>query len=261
MNLKDTSPLYRLKEIARILRAENGCPWDREQTLSSLKPFLIEETYEVYDAIESGDMNELKEELGDLLYQIYAQSEIASETSSFTVDDVADGIVNKLIRRHPHVFGDENINDAKGVKVRWEKIKKEEKTGRKSVLDGVPRHLPALAMAYRVQDKVSHVGFDWEKIDDAIAKLDEEIGEFKEAVNLEDKDKIIDEAGDILFSLVNVLRFKKVDAEDALRKTIDKFTDRFKYIEVKVNDTGKSIDKMSLEELDVLWEESKTHKG
>ncbi len=259
MILKDTPPLYRLKEIARILRAENGCPWDREQTFASLKPYLVEETYEVYDAIESGDLNDLKEELGDLLYQIYAHSEIASETSSFTIDDVADGITNKLIRRHPHVFGNENIDDATGVKVRWEEIKKEEKRERKSILDGVPRHLPALVMAYRVQDKVSHVGFDWEKIDDAIAKLDEEIGEFKEAVELEDKDKIIDEAGDILFSLVNVLRFKKVDAEDALRKTIDKFTGRFQYIETKVNESGNNINKMSLEELDVLWEESKKH--
>ena len=259
MNLNDTPPLYRLKEIARILRAENGCPWDREQTFNSLKPYLVEETYEVYDAIESGDLNDLKEELGDLLYQIYAHSEIASETSSFNIDDVANGISDKLIRRHPHVFGDEDITDSTGVKIRWEEIKKTEKKERKSILDGVPRQLPALVMAYRVQDKVSHVGFDWEKIDDAIIKLDEEIGEFKEAVELEDKDKIIDEAGDILFSLVNVLRFKKVDAEDALRKTIDKFTDRFKYIEAKVNESDRSMDKMSLEELDVLWDESKKH--
>lgn len=257
MNLKDTPPLYRLKEIARILRAENGCPWDREQTFSSLKPYLVEETYEVYDAIESGDMKELKEELGDLLYQIYAHSEIASETSSFTIDDVAEGITNKLIRRHPHVFGDENIDNPAGVKVRWEEIKKTEKKERSSVLDGVPRHLPALVMAHRVQDKVSHVGFDWEKIDDAISKIDEEIGEFKEAVKLEDKDKIVDEAGDILFSLVNVLRFKKIDAEDALRKTIDKFTGRFRYIESKAREAGRNMKEMSLEELDVLWEESK----
>jgi len=259
MNLKDTLPLYRLKEIARILRAENGCPWDREQTFSSLKPYLVEETYEVYDAIESGDLNDLKEELGDLLYQIYAHSEIASETSSFTIDDVADGISDKLIRRHPHVFGNEDISDSRGVKIRWEEIKKVEKKERKSILDGVPRHLPALVMAYRIQDKVSHVGFDWEKIDDAIAKLDEEIGEFKEAVMLNEQEKIIDEAGDILFSLVNVLRFKKVDAEDALRKTIDKFSGRFRYIEMKVKEAGKVIDKMTLEELDLLWEESKKH--
>lgn len=256
---KDAPSLYRLKQIAKILRAENGCPWDREQTFTSLKPYLIEEAYEVIDAIESGNLDELKEELGDLLYQIYAHSEIASETSSFTVDDVADGISDKLIRRHPHVFGDENITDSKGVKERWEKIKQGEKSVRRSVLDGVPRHLPALLMAHRVQDKVSHVGFDWERIDDAIAKLDEEIGEFKEAVKIEDKDRIVDEAGDILFSIVNVLRFQKIDAEDALRRTIDKFSNRFRYIETKVNEMGKSIDSMSLAELDVLWDESKKY--
>ena len=163
MDLKDKKPLYRLKEIAKILRAENGCPWDREQTFSSLKPYLVEETYEVYDAIESGNLKDLKEELGDLLYQIYAHSEIASETSDFTIDDVADGISDKLIRRHPHVFGNENITDSRGVKIRWEEIKKVEKKERNSILDGVPRHLPALVMAYRIQDKVSHVGFDWGK--------------------------------------------------------------------------------------------------
>ncbi len=259
MMYKDMPPLYRLREIARILRAENGCPWDREQTFSSLKPYLIEEAYEVIDAIDNGNLDELKEELGDLLYQIYAHSEIASETSSFTVDDVANGISDKLIRRHPHVFGNEEIIDSKGVKVMWEKIKQGEKTVRRSVLDGVPRHLPALLMAYRVQDKVSHVGFDWERIGDALAKLDEEIAEFKEAVQLEDRERITDEAGDILFSIVNVLRFKKVDAEDALRGTIDKFSRRFRYIETKVIEMGKNIDSMSLEELDVLWEESKKH--
>ncbi|MCL1865117.1 MAG: nucleoside triphosphate pyrophosphohydrolase [Spirochaetes bacterium] len=257
MNLKDIPPLYRLKEIAKILRSKDGCPWDREQTFDSLKPYLVEETYEVYDAIEKGNIDDIKEELGDLLYQVYAHSEIASETSSFTIDDVAEGIIDKLIRRHPHVFADENITDANGVKDRWERIKKGEKSKEKSILDGVPRHLPALLMAHRIQDKVSHVGFDWEKIDDAVSKLDEEIGEFKEAVDAQDMEKIYDEAGDILFSIVNILRFKKVDAEDALRRTIDKFTGRFKYIEMKANESGKEIDKMTLEEMDRLWDESK----
>lgn len=257
MELKDLPPLDRLREIARILRAENGCPWDREQTLSSLKTYLIEEAYEVYDAIESGSMDDLREELGDLLYQVYAQSEIANEDSHFTVDDVAEGISEKLIRRHPHVFGDESINDARGVKVRWEKIKKQEKAAERSILAGVPRYLPALAMALRVQDKVSHVGFDWEKIDDAMAKLDEEIAEFKDAVKLNEADKITEEAGDILFSIVNVLRFKKIDAEDSLRRTVDKFIKRFKFIEKEVSGQGKSIERMSLEELDRLWEKSK----
>jgi tetrapyrrole methylase family protein/MazG family protein len=257
MNLKDIPPLYRLKEIAKKLRAENGCPWDREQTFDSLKPYLIEETYEVYDAIEKGNLDELKEELGDLLYQIYAHSEIASETSSFTIDDVAEGIIAKLIKRHPHVFGSEIITDAGSVKDRWERIKKSEKSKGGSILDSVPRHLPSLLMARRVQDKVSHIGFDWEKIDDAMSKLDEEIAEFKEAVDTQDNEKIYDEAGDILFSIVNILRFKKVDAEDALKKTIDKFTNRFKYIELKANELGKEIDEMTLYEMDELWNESK----
>jgi tetrapyrrole methylase family protein/MazG family protein len=257
MNLKDTPALYRLKEIAKKLRSKNGCPWDMEQTFDSLKPYLIEEAYEVYDAIENGNLDELKEELGDLLYQIYAHSEIASETSSFTIDDVAEGIIDKLIRRHPHVFNNEIITDANKVKDRWERIKKSEKSKGKSILDGVPRHLPGLLMAHRIQDKVSHVGFDWEKIDDAISKLDEELAEFKEAVNLADNERIYDEAGDILFSIVNILRFKKVNAEDALRRTIDKFINRFKYIEMKANESGKEIYEMTLQEMDTLWNESK----
>jgi tetrapyrrole methylase family protein/MazG family protein len=261
MDFKDIPPLYRLKEIAKILRSKNGCPWDREQTFDSLKPYLVEETYEVYDAIEKGNLDELKEELGDLLYQIYAHSEIASETSNFTVDDVAEGIIDKLIKRHPHVFGNEIITDASSVKDRWERIKKKEKSKGVSILDGVPRHLPALLMARRIQDKVSHVGFDWEKIDDAMSKLDEEIAEFKEAVYAQDQEMIYDEAGDVLFSIVNILRFKKVDAEDALRRTIDKFTNRFKYIEMKADESGKDIDKMTLEEMDILWDESKKMKN
>jgi tetrapyrrole methylase family protein/MazG family protein len=257
MNLKDLPALYRLKEIAKILRSENGCPWDKEQTFESLKPYLIEEAYEVYDAIDKGNLDELKEELGDLLYQVYAHSEIASETSSFTIDDVAEGIIAKLIKRHPHVFGNETITDSDGVKDRWERIKKSEKSKGVSILDGVPRHLPGLLMAHRIQDKVSHVGFDWEKIDDAIAKLDEEIGEFKEAINLADNERIYDEAGDVLFSIVNILRFKKVVAEDALKRTIDKFTKRFKYIEMRANELGKEIHEMALDEMDKLWDESK----
>jgi len=259
MNQKDIPALYRLQEIAKILRSENGCPWDKEQTFESLKPYLIEEAYKVYDAIEKGNLDELKEELGDLLYQIYAHSEIASETSSFTIDDVAEGIIAKLIKRHPHVFGNETITEADRVKDRWERIKKSEKSKGASILDGVPRHLPSLLMAHRIQDKVSHVGFDWEKIDDAISKLDEEIAEFKEAVNLADEERIYDEAGDILFSIVNILRFKKIVAEDALRRTIDKFTNRFKYIEMRANESGKEIHEMTLDEMDKLWNESKKH--
>lgn len=257
MNDGDKQPLYRLKDIAEILRGKDGCPWDREQTFSSLKPYLIEEAYEVYDAIDSGNIDNLKEELGDLLYQVYAHSEIASEKSLFSIDDVAEGITSKLIRRHPHVFGSEEIADSKGVKDRWEEIKKDEKKGGRSVLAGIPRTLPALLMAYRIQEKVSHIGFDWERMDDAVRKLDEEISEFKEVIQDGDIARINDEAGDILFSIVNVMRFLKVNPEDALRGTIDKFINRFRYIETAAAKTGTSINSMTLEELDTLWEEAK----
>lgn len=257
MNNDDKNPLIRLKEIASILRAENGCPWDREQNFASLKPYLIEEAYEVIDAIDKGDMKDFREELGDLLYQVYAHAQIADEQSLFNVEDVAQGIVDKLIRRHPHVFGDEEISDSKGVKDRWENIKKGEKGGRRSVLEGIPRHLPALTMAYRVQEKVSHVGFDWEKIDDAVKKIDEELNEFKEAVTNDSNEMMKEEAGDILFSIVNVLRFRGIDPEDALRGTVNKFMKRFGYIESTSAEQGKDIRSMTLEEMDNLWNESK----
>jgi tetrapyrrole methylase family protein/MazG family protein len=255
--MQNKEPLYRLKEIARILRSDGGCPWDREQTFSSLKQYLIEEAYEVYDAIDSGDMENLREELGDLLYQVYAHSVIAEETGAFNIDDVANGISDKLIRRHPHVFGNEEIADSKGVRIRWENIKKSEKTKRQSILDGVPRHLPALTRAYRIQEKVSNVGFDWEKTDDAVIRLDEEVHEFKEAVKHESRERIAEEAGDILFSMVNVLRFKGIDPEDALRTATDKFMKRFKYIERECAASGQVMNEMSLAELDRLWEKAK----
>ncbi len=257
MNTEEKNPLIRLKEISAILRAPGGCPWDREQTPSSLKPYLIEEAYEVIDAIDTGDMKDYREELGDLLYQVYAHAQIAEEQSLFTVEDVAQAIVDKLIRRHPHVFGDEDITDSNGVKDRWEKIKKEEKSGRRSVLGGIPRNLPALTMAFRVQEKVSHVGFDWEKIDDAIKKIDEELEEFKAAAANNSQEMMKDEAGDILFSIVNVLRFRGIDPEDALRGTVNKFMKRFGYVESSAADQGRDLRSMTLEEMDRLWNESK----
>ncbi len=257
MQSKDIKPLYRLRKIAAELRAEKGCAWDREQTFSSLKPYLIEEAYEVYDAIDSKDPENLKEELGDLLYQIYAHSQIASELSLFDIDDVAEGISKKLILRHPHVFGNESITDSKKVKERWEEIKKVEKSERESILDGVPAHLPALVKAYRIQEKVSQVGFDWEKAEDAAAKIDEEIGEFREALQSGDKNKITEEAGDVLFSVVNVMRISGIDAEDALRKTIDKFITRFKYIEKESKQQNRSLKEMSIQEMEELWQKAK----
>lgn len=257
MQSKDIKPLYRLREIASELRAEKGCAWDREQTFSSLKPYLIEEAYEVYDAIDKEDSENLKEELGDLLYQVYAHSQIASELSLFDIDDVAEGISAKLILRHPHVFGDEKITDSEKVKERWEEIKKIEKSGRESILDGVPSHLPALVKAYRIQEKVSHVGFDWEKAEDAAAKIDEEIGEFREALQSGDKNSITEEAGDVLFSIVNVMRISGIDAEAALQKTINKFITRFKYIEKEAEQKNQSLKEMSLQEMEELWQKAK----
>lgn len=254
------NPLIRLKEIAAILRSENGCPWDREQNFESLKPYLIEEAYEVIDAIDSGNINEFKEELGDLLYQIYAHSQIASEQSLFEIEDVAQEIIDKLIRRHPHVFGEENFSNSKEVKDRWEAIKKNEKSKNRSVLEGIPRNLPALTMAYRVQEKVSHVGFDWEKIDDAIDKLEEELLEFKKAASTKNKESLKEEAGDILFSIVNIMRFQGIDPEDALRKTVNKFMERFSYIEKVAHQKGKPLSEMTLQEMDKLWEEAKLNE-
>lgn len=251
----ETRPLYRLMELASILR--NNCPWDREQTSMTLRPYLIEEAYEAYEAMESTDDLHLKEELGDLLYQVYAHSEIAREENKFNIDDVAQGIINKLIFRHPHVFADKEVKNSAEVIESWEKIKKKEKITRVSILDGVPRHLPSLLKAYRVQQKVSRYGFDWDRIDSVVKKLDEEINEFKEALNCNDIEKITEETGDILFTLVNIARFIKVNPEEALSKTIDKFIKRFRYIEKEAAKSGKEISKMSLEEMDEIWEKAK----
>ncbi len=257
MKFNETRPLYLLEEIAAILRAENGCAWDREQTSKSLKPYLIEEAYEVYDAIENENQENLKEELGDLLYQVYAHAQIAREEGRFTIDDVAGGIVEKLIRRHPHVFGGDSVASADEVIVKWEKIKQQEKSSRESVLDGVPKSLPALLKAYRVQQKAARIGFDWEAAGSVIGKLDEEVAEFKEAVASKDQRKIEEETGDILFTLVNLSRFIKVNPEEALQRTVDKFIARFKHVEQAAAKAGRRLEEMSLDEMDGLWNEAK----
>jgi tetrapyrrole methylase family protein / MazG family protein len=255
MKLEDNTPLYKLAELANILR--NNCPWDKEQTPDSLKPYLIEETYEVYDAIENNDTDNLKEELGDLLYQVYAHSEIASENKEFTIDDVAEGIITKLIRRHPHIFAGDEVTDKHDVIRNWEVIKKKEKEPDESILSGVPRTLPALLKAYRIQQKAARVGFDWKNLDDIIKKLDEEISEFKEVLNEKNTDRIKDEAGDILFSIVNILRSLDINPEEALSMTNNKFIERFKYIEKQAVKNNKQLNDMTLEEMDVYWEQSK----
>ena len=257
MKFNEKRPLYKLAEISARLRAKDGCPWDIEQSNESLKPYLIEEAYEVYDAIDNKNDKNLKEELGDLLYLIFSHTQIKKEDEIFDIDDVAAGVIEKLIRRHPHVFGEESIKNSEEVSDRWEQIKKSEKPKEESILDGVPKNLPSLLKAYRIQEKVSRIGFEWEKVSGAIEKLDEEIAELKEALEKNNKDMIVEEAGDMLFSIVNILRYIKVNPEEALNVTTKKFTKRFKYIEKSVSKSGKNMEDMTLKELDLLWEESK----
>lgn len=254
---KETRPLYKLKELASILRGSDGCPWDKEQTSKSLKPYLIEEAYEVYDAIENSDTENLREELGDLLYQVYAHSQIAGEEKLFDIDDVAEAIITKLIRRHPHVFSDEQAGTSHEVIANWEVIKQKEKEKERSILEGVPVHLPSLLKAYRVQQKASRAGFDWERIEDVEKKLDEELGELKNAIQERQDEKIFEEIGDMFFTLVNISRFLKVNPEEALTNTTKKFIDRFKFVEKEVKKSGKTLNESTLEELDSFWESAK----
>jgi len=248
-----------LVSLMAKLRGPEGCPWDRKQTPESLKPFLIEECYEVIDALDEGSPAKVKEELGDLLFQIIFHARIAEEEGSFTIDDVIAGNIEKMVRRHPHVFGDIRFSTAKEVLANWEEIKKKEKgrEERKSILEGVPRHLPSLLRAHSLQERAARVGFDWSHIDEALPKLDEEIAEFKESLNTEDPASIAEELGDIFFMLVNISRFLGVNPEDALRRTISKFIRRFRYIEEHAADTGKTLNEMTLDEMEHLWQESK----
>ncbi len=258
MNIKSENALLKLKSIAEILRSENGCAWDRAQTSRTLKSCLIEEAYELYDAIDTDDPAHMKEELGDLLYQIYAHAQISSEEGLFSIEDVAEAISEKLIRRHPHVFGDEKADNPAQVLKRWEEIKKEEKKERESVLDGVPNHLPALLKSYRMQEKASRRGFDWDKIEDVEAKLAEELKELTDAVNNGSDEEVFHEAGDVLFSVVNLLRFRGINAEEALQSAAGRFSDRFRLVEKKAETGGKNMTDYSLDELDAFWEEAKS---
>jgi len=239
------------------LRGEKGCPWDREQTRESLKPFIVEEAYEVLEAIDEKDPEAIKEELGDLLFQIVFQCQISKEKGEFNMSDVLDKIGKKMIARHPHVFGDADYKTSEEVLVHWEAQKKREGKQRDSVLDGVPKTLPSLLRAHRLQDRAARVGFDWEKAGDVFKKLDEELKEFKDAFKKKDQDEIEDELGDLFFMLVNIARFTGINPEDALRKTISKFISRFRYIEMTAADEGKSLSEMTLAEMDALWDEAK----
>jgi len=245
----------KLSDLAAVmarLRDENGCPWDREQTHESLKPYLIEEAYEVLEAIESGEDGLLKEELGDLLFQVIFHSHLASEAGRFTLEDVISGVCEKMISRHPHVFGTEKVKDADDVLHRWEKLKDKEKK-RDSVLDGIPRTLPALIRAKRLQDRAARVGFDWEKTEDVWKKVEEEWEELQEGRRNNDKENIEEEIGDLMIALVNLGRFIDIDADEALNKSITKFIRRFSAIEKELAGRGRDIREATLDEMEEIW--------
>ncbi len=251
-------------QIVKRLRKE--CPWDREQTNDSIKANTIEEAYEVVEAIDHKNYDELRKELGDLLLHVVFHTQIAEEDNHFNIDDVINSIQEKLIRRHPHVFGEVQVSDSNEVKKNWEEIKLSE--GRESVLDGVPHNLPALQRAHRLQEKAAKVGFDWEKKEDVWKKVIEEVEEMHEiekikSQNHSSKDqgdlnlKLEKEVGDVFFAMVNYARFLNINPEDALRRTNEKFINRFNYVQKKVKETGKSINQSNLAEMDKYWNESK----
>lgn len=244
----------RLLTIMDELRAQ--CPWDKKQTMQTLRHLTIEETYELGDAILDNDLQEIKGELGDLLLHIVFYAKIGSETNDFDIADVTNAICEKLINRHPHIYGDVKVKDEEEVKQNWENLKLKE--GKKSVLEGVPKSLPALVKASRIQDKVAGVGFDWEKPNQVWEKVEEELKEFKYEVKKGNQDAIENEFGDVLFSMINYARFLKINPENALEKTNKKFSKRFQYLEEKAKTLNKPLKDMTLAEMDVFWEEAKT---
>ena len=250
---KRLEAFQRLLNIMDDLRAQ--CPWDKKQTMQSLRHLTIEETYELGDAILDNDPQEVKKELGDLLLHIVFYAKIGSETGDFDIADVANGVCEKLIIRHPHIYGDVKVDNEEDVKRNWEKIKLKE--GNKSVLGGVPKSLPALVKASRIQDKAAGVGFDWDNIDDVFAKVKEEIEELHAEVKAQKHTAIEAEFGDVLFSLINYARFLKVNPEDALERTNKKFIARFQYLERKAAESGKSLRDMTLAEMEAYWQEAK----
>lgn len=244
----------RLMDLMRRLRAPGGCPWDAEQTHESLKRYLIEEAYEVIEAIDGNDPELLKEELGDLLLQPVFHASIAEEKGTFTIDEVLETICEKLVRRHPHVFGEQKVKTAEEQVENWERIKKAEKgEERKSAIAGVPPHLPSLLKAQKITEKASRVGFDWAHVDEVYAKVLEELKEFEETMAERNQERMEAELGDLLFAIVNLGRFLRLDPEEALRKTIARFTRRFEYIEEALHERGTSIKDASLAEMESLW--------
>jgi MazG family protein len=247
-----------LVKLMTTLRGPNGCPWDRKQTLTDLKPYVIEEAYEVVDAIDRDDRTALVEEVGDHLLEAVFIAEITREEGTFDIYDSITAVHDKLVRRHPHVFGDVEAGDAEQVLVNWEKQKSDErKAEKKSVLSGVPQSLPALLKASRLTEKAARVGFDWRRTEDVFDKVDEELGELREAVTGGDATKIEEEIGDLLFTIANIARKVGVNAEEALQSTNRKFLRRFASMESQVHERGQNLDQLTLEEMDQLWDEAK----
>lgn len=257
---KESYNVQDLVEIIKILRAPGGCPWDAEQTHESIKKNLIEETYEVIEAINKKDNDLLCEELGDLLMQVVFHAQMEAEADAFNFDTVADGVCKKLIERHPHVFGDVSISGVDDVLTNWDAIKrksKKQKTTSESMLS-VPRELPALMRATKLQKKAADVGFDWDEVSGALDKLEEEIAELRQAISNNDKENMTEELGDVLFSAVNVSRFIKADAEESLTSASDKFLSRFTKVEELASERGIDMKAAGIEELDKLWDEAKS---
>lgn len=241
------------------LRAEGGCPWDREQTLESLKPFVIEEAYEVVDAIDRGDMNDLREEVGDHLLEAVFVSQIAAEEGHFTIDEAITAIHDKLVRRHPHVFSDVQAGTASEVLTNWEKQKNEErKLEDKSILSGVPASLPGMLKASRITEKAARVGFDWERMDDIFEKIDEEVAELREAIARNDRREIEHELGDLLFTIANIARRIEVNPEEAVQSANRRFRSRFEHVEKRLRQEGRDFSDSNLQEMEALWSEAKT---
>ena len=251
--------------IMEKLRSDDGCPWDKEQTHESLKSCLIEEVYEIVDAVDSRDPEQLKEELADMFFLIIFYCKIADDSKNFNINNVLEVCLDKMTRRHPHVFGDKTVDDASEALSQWNEIKKQEADAKqgtktnenKSIVDNIPKHMPALQKAQKLQKKVAHVGFDWEVIEDVIAKVHEELEEVKDAIDNKGREQIAEEIGDLLFAVVNLSRFLKLDSEDLLRESISKFIGRFKKVEMRVADAGRKIEECSIKELDHIWNKIK----
>lgn len=258
-NSKGKKDIYDLMDIIKKLRGENGCPWDKEQTRDSIKKYIIEESYEVFDAIESKNIGAIIEELGDVLFQILFQASIGRENDEFSLLDITDGISNKMIFRHPHVFGNLNVNNTEEVLINWDELKKTEKNfeSLSDELNGIAKALPALLRARKVQKKAKKVGFDWDDVSDAFDKIKEELNEVIDVYKDGNLSRIREEIGDLLFSCVDVSRFLSVDPEEALNLTTDKFITRFNYIEKKAKEMNNNLEEMSLEDMDKLWDEAK----